>query len=169
VLDVTPIPMEQSSLRWRLTDPKYRVAPPAHLAQIEPLDAASAGRLLEVTVPWYREQPFTRGFFAEVTSTPLAGDDGAADGRRVRKWLYQRGVPFKRRVFLSWDSTEAAVTTWKMFVKYWDELWYPGSDDLAVFDESLSWALFLWHEGEAFFARRPGAGGYDRRAAATDL
>lgn len=88
-LDVTTIPIEQSHLQWRLTNPKHRVLP-----------------------------------------------------------------PFKHQVFLSWSQTEAAVTTWKMLVKYWDELWCPGSDDLAVFDESLSWALFLWHEGEAFFASR---------------
>jgi hypothetical protein len=155
VLDVTTIPMDQFPLRWRLTDPKYRVLPAAHLEQIQPLDAASARRLLELSRPWYREQPFTLGFFADVVSTPLGGDDGDEEARRVRKWLYGRGVPLKHRVFLSWSVTEAAVTTWRMVVKYWDDLWYPSSDDLAVFDESLSWALFLWHEEEAFFASRP--------------
>jgi hypothetical protein len=155
VLEVTTIPMEQFPLRWRLTDPKYRVLPPAHVEQIKPLDRASAKRLLEMTQPWYREQPFTQGFFADVVSTPISRRDGDEEIRRVRKWLYQRGVPFQHPVFLSWSDTEAAMTTWKMVVKYWDDLWYPGSDDLAVFDESLSWALFLWHEEEAFFASRP--------------
>ena len=154
VLDVTTIPMEQFPLRWRLTDPKYRVLPSADLEQIHPLDAASAKRLLEITQPWYREQPFTQGLFADVAATSISGHDDQ-EVRRVRKWLFHRGVPFKQKVFLSWSQTEAAVTTWKMLVKYWDDLWYPGSDDLAVFDESLSWALFLWHEEEAFFASRP--------------
>ena len=147
--------MEQFPLRWRLTDPKYRVLPPAHLEHIKPLDRASATRLLELTQPWYREQPFTQGFFADVVSTPLRGHDDDAEIRRVRKWLYRRGVPFKHQVFLSWSDTEAVVTTWKMVVRYWNDLWYPESDDLAVFDASLSWALFLWHEEEAFFASRP--------------
>ena len=49
MLDVTTIPMEQFPLRWRLTDPKYRVLPPAHLEPIKPLDPASAKRLLEMT------------------------------------------------------------------------------------------------------------------------
>ena len=31
MLDVTTIPMEQFPLRWRLTDPKYRVLATAHL------------------------------------------------------------------------------------------------------------------------------------------
>jgi hypothetical protein len=155
VLEVTTIPMEQFPLRWRLTDPQYRVLRPAHLEQIKPLDRASAARLMEMTQPWYREQPFTPGFFADVVSTPIGGQDDGGEIRRVRKWLYQRGVPFKHQVFLSWSDTEAVVTTWKMVVKYWNDLWYAGSDDLAVFDASLSWALFLWHEEEAFFATRP--------------
>ena len=155
MLDITTIPMEEFPLGWRLTDSKYRVLPSAHLEQIKPLDSASAKRLFEMTKPWYREQPFTQGFLADIASTPISGRDGEREIKRVRKWLYQRGIPFKHRVLLSWSNTEAAVTTWKMFVRYWDDLWYPGSDDLAVFDESLGWALFLWHEEEAFFASRP--------------
>jgi hypothetical protein len=158
VADLTTIPMQQFSLRWLLTDPKYRVLPPAHLEQIKPVDAASARLLFDMTGPWRREQPFTRDYFADVASTPLGGQDmheGKDQIRRVRKWLYRRGVPFRHRVFMSWSETEAAVTTWRILVKYWDDLWYPGSDDLAVFDESLSWALFLWHQSQAFFASRP--------------
>jgi hypothetical protein len=155
---LTTISMQQFSLRWRLTDPKYRILPQAHLGQIQPVDAASARHLFDLTSPWRREQPFTRGSFADVASTPLGGQrviEGEDQTRQVLKWLYRRGMPFRHRIFLSWSETEAAVTTWKIFVRYWDDLWYPGSDDLAVFDESLSWALFLWHEAEAFFASHP--------------
>lgn len=92
-----------------MTDPKYRVLPPAHVGQFKPLDRASAKRLLEMTQPWYSEQPFTRGFFADVVSTPISRHDGDQEIRRVRKWLYQRGVPFQHPVFLSWSDTEADV------------------------------------------------------------
>jgi hypothetical protein len=69
----------------------------------------------------------------------------------MKRWLYLRGVPFRQRVFLSWDSSAAAITRWKMVVRYWDIFWRPSSDDLFVFGEPQSWALFLWHEEEAFF------------------
>jgi hypothetical protein len=154
MFDVATIPMAQFSLRWRFTNPQYNALPARDLQRIQPLDASSAGRLLELTRPWYREQPFTQGWFADVISIPTNDIDPEAV-RRVRKWLFQRGIPFSHRVFLSWSSTEAAVTTWKMVVRYWDDLWYPASDDLVVFDSSLSWALFFWHEEEAFFASRP--------------
>lgn len=147
--------MEQFRLRWRLTDPAHRLLPPLHLEQIQPLDRASAERVFEMTKPWLAQAPFTDEFFADVQGTVIYDPDEKGIDRRVRKWLYQRGIPFRQRVLLSWRATEAVVTTWKMFVKYWDDLWYPGADDLAVFDESLSWALFLTHHGDAYFASRP--------------
>ena len=73
-------------------------------------------RLVDLTRPWYREQPFARECFADVVSTSIdvLGDEQV---RHVRKWLYQhRGVHFGRRVFLSWGDSDAAVTTWKMVV-----------------------------------------------------
>ncbi|MEQ1634784.1 MAG: hypothetical protein ABL997_20560 [Planctomycetota bacterium] len=147
--------MEKFRLRWRLTEPDARVLPPLHLEQIQPLDDASAKLVFEMSKPWYRRRPFTQDFFADVESAVIYDLDEVGISRRVRKWLYQRGLPFRQRVYLSWTETDAVVTTWKMFVKYWDDLWYPGADDLAVFDESLSWALFLEHHGFADFASRP--------------
>ena len=154
VLDLTPIPIDRFTLAWRLTDRKYRALPPDHLAQIKPFDAPSARRLADLTAPWRAEFPFTQGVFADVASTST---DTPCDGavRRVKKWLYARGVPFGHRVLLSWGETTAAATPWKIFVKYWDDFWYSMSDDLVVFDESLSWALFMCHKDEAYFARRP--------------
>jgi hypothetical protein len=159
VIDLTTIPMEQFSLRWRFTDPNYRVLPSADLAQIKPLDIASAKRLHDLTKHWYCDRPSLGGYFVDIVSTEICSSS-ADDSRRVRKWLYQRGLPFKHRVFTSWSASNAAMTTWKMVVKYWDDLWYPVSDDLAVFDESLLWLLILKHDEKAFFASgRAGSGG----------
>ena len=40
---------------------------------------------------------------------------------------------------------------WKIFIKYFDSFYYPGSDDLTVCDESLQWALLFYHEDEIYF------------------
>ena len=150
VLDVTPIPMEQFALKWRFTDPRYRALPPAHLEQVRPLSSESSLQLWELTLPLYQDLPFTPGLFRGVESVRLDNADPSAI-RAVRKWLFGRGVPFKSAVYLSYQPEWAIATTWKMVVKYWDDFWYPGSDDLRVVDESLSWALLFWHESVAFF------------------
>jgi hypothetical protein len=150
MLDVAYIPMEQFTLRWRFVDPRYRTLPPQHLAQLQPLAPESARRIWELASLLHRDLPFTDRFFRSVESTPLHGADPEAV-RAVRKWLFRRRLPFKAPVFLSYQPDAAIATTWKLVVKYWDDLWYPGSDDLSVFDASLAWGLLFWHEAEAFF------------------
>jgi hypothetical protein len=142
--------MDQFALKWRFTDPRYRVLPPLHLEQLKPLSAESSRRLWDLTLPLHGDLPFSPGLFRSVASVPLDNNDPAAI-RAVRKWLFDRGVPFKAPVYLSYQPEWAIATTWKMVVKYWDDFWYPGSDDLTVVDESFAWALLFWHESEAFF------------------
>jgi hypothetical protein len=156
MIDVAYIPMEQFTLKERFSDARFRVLPPHHLTQLRPLAPESARRVGEFTRPLHRDVPFTDGFFRNVASTPLDDTDPEAVAA-VRKWLFRRGLPFKARVFLSYEPDLAIATTWKIVVKYWNDLWYPGSDDLTVIDGSLAWALLLWHEGQAFFGdNRPG-------------
>jgi hypothetical protein len=150
MLELSHIPIEQWRYSRRLADTRYRMLPAHHLAQVHPLVPESAKRIWELALPMHRDFPFTEGFFRAVESTPLVFAEPDA-ARATRTWLFHRRLPFKARVFLSWQPDEAVDTTWKMVVKYWDDFWYPGSDDLTVFDISLTWALLLWHEEEAFF------------------
>jgi hypothetical protein len=142
--------MEQFALKWRFIDPRYRVLPPVHLEQVKPLSPESSRRLWDLSVPLHGDLPFTPGMFRVVESVPLDNRDPAAI-RAVRKWLFDCGVPFKSPVYLSYQPEWAIATSWKMVVKYWDDFWYPGSDDLTVVDESFAWALLFWHESDAFF------------------
>src|SRR5262245_36909939 len=123
--------MEQFALKWRFTDPRYRVLPSVHLDQVRPLSAESSRRLWDLTLPLLRDLPFTPGLFSTVDSVLLDKATSSAI-RDVRKWLFNRGVPFKSVVYLSYRPECSITTTWKMVVKYWDDFWYPGSDDLTV-------------------------------------
>ena len=151
MLDPTTIPMHEFPLRWRFTDPKYRLLPVAHLAQVKPLDAGSARRLHDVASRWHYDTHPADGTFVKAARTSIEAHT-PDETSRVRAWLYDRRIQFSQPVFLSWSGDLAALTTWKMVVRYWDAFWYPSSDDLLVFDASQSWALLLWHEEEAFFA-----------------
>jgi hypothetical protein len=150
MLDVTPIPMQQFALKWRFTNPRYRVLPAVHLEQVRPLSPESSRRLRDLTMPLHEDLPFTQGLFRSIESVALDKGDALAI-RSVRKWFFNRGVPFKATVYLSYGTEWAIATPWKIVVKYWDDFWYPGSDDLTVVDDSFAWALLFWHEGKAFF------------------
>jgi hypothetical protein len=148
------IPMDRFPLKWRFADPRYDVLPPRHLAEIKPLASADAKRLWDLIrqASLHREVPFPDGYFRSVAGTRIGDSHGdELEGRRVRKWLYQRGIPFRQRVWLSYQPDWALETTWKMLVKYWSAFYYPISDDLTVIDGSFNWALFFFHEHEVFF------------------
>jgi hypothetical protein len=143
------LPFEAFRLRWRF-EPPQRNPPPAHqLARIHVLSEEGSRRLWELTQPLHTSDPFTAGLFRDIASTSLA-ESSPSD---VRKWLYRRGLPCAHDVYLSWSSDTSVRTSWKLLVKYWDDFWYPMSDDLTVIDGDMGWALLLHHEGEAFFGR----------------
>ena len=125
-----------------------------HLAQVKPLSPADAKRLWDMILQadMHRAIPFTDGYFRSVVSTRIEDlYDNELEDRRVRKWLYQRGIPFGQRVWLSYHPECAIETTWRILVKYWTAFYYPISDDLTVIDGSLNWALLFFHEHEVFF------------------
>ena len=153
-MQFTTVPMDQFPLKWRFTDPRYDVLPPIHLAQVKPLAPPDARRLWDMILQaqLHRAIPFTEGYFRSVVSTRTERAHGdEAEARRVRKWLFQRGVPFRQRVWLSYQPEWAIETTWKLLVKYWTAFYYPISDDLTVIDGSFNWALLFFHEEEIFF------------------
>ncbi|MBO9659699.1 MAG: hypothetical protein J7527_12835, partial [Chitinophagaceae bacterium] len=94
--------------------------------------------------------PFEKGNFKSVEKT--YGFSTTDEGRQaLKKWLYQRGIPFAAEVFLLEESNHAIVTTWKMIIRY-SPFIFPGGD-VVVFDRTLNWCLFYFHEDEFFFGR----------------
>jgi len=139
------ISMNEFSLKWRFTDSKYYELPKEHLDQLKPLSLEGAKFLNNHIGQLHNEVPFTAKFFRVVDQIDIA------DESEARKWLYGRGLPFEKNVFLTWNAKTAMIAPWKLVVKYYNEFYYPGSDDLTVFDQGLSWALLFYHEDEIYF------------------
>ena len=144
------IPFDQFRYKWRFTEEKYNVLPPHHLEQIRPLGKEAAHLLVDVTVGNgnFDKWPLGNPSFRHVEQTQIL--DTPEDEQLIKKWLFHRGLPFEREVFASWDYDSAAITTWKMVVKYWSDFAYP-FDDLIVVDKNLNWALLFYHESIIVF------------------
>ncbi len=91
--------------------------------------------------------PFKKNFFKTI-DTIYRTDDNEPE---IKKWLYHRGLPFDKTVYLRWDPQTSLKTKWKYVVKYWDSFFYSSSDDLTVFDESLNWALLFAHHDDFYW------------------
>jgi hypothetical protein len=88
-----------------------------------------------------------KGFFRTIDKAEVL----ANNQREVKKWLYQRALPFDKPVFLTWSRENAMIVPWKIFMKYFDSFYYSISDDLTVIDQTLTWALLFYHENEIYF------------------
>ncbi|RZJ98826.1 MAG: hypothetical protein EOO46_23935 [Flavobacterium sp.] len=143
------IPIEDFRMKWRFMDSKYDILPAEHLAQLKPLDNKASGFLWDFILDsqLHNDIPFTKDFFQVIDKASI-NDNNESE---IRKWLYHRGLPFSKDVFLSWQPEDAMIVPWKIFIKYFDSFYYSISDDLTVFDESLQWALMFYHENEIYF------------------
>ncbi|WP_028786931.1 hypothetical protein [Terrimonas ferruginea] len=94
-------------------------------------------------------EPFQQNFKMVETFDQFYADDESR--QLLKKWLYHRGIPFSNQVFLLQTNENAVVTTWKMILRY-SPFIFPG-DDVAIFDQTLNWCLFFYHENKLFFVR----------------
>jgi hypothetical protein len=141
------IPMDDFSMKWRFTDAKYNLLPPIHLEQLKPLDNKASKFLWDFIIDsrLHSDIPFKKDFFRNIDKARILIDNS----REIKKWLYQRGLPFNKDVYLSWQPDMAMIVPWKLLIKYFDAFYY--ADDLTVIDPSLSWALLFYHEDEIYF------------------
>lgn len=95
--------------------------------------------------------PFVKGNFKTVEECPVLYD--LPEGHQLlKKWLFHRGIAFKTWVFVLFEGfDDPMMMTWKMLVKYSDLIFF--GEDVMVFDNSLNWCLFYYHENQLFFGK----------------
>ena len=142
------IPIDNFRLKWRFTEEKYDLLPNEHLDQLKPLNEKASLFLWNFIdqTNLHENIPFKNDFFKTIDKAKISGDNN----KEIKKWLYQRGIPFDKPVFLSWQPTDGMIVPWKIFIKYFDSFYY-GGDDLTIIDQSLIWSLLFYHEDEIYF------------------
>jgi len=141
---------------WSLfgTDEEFNALPVTHQDQIFFLDKNASKYIYEFSARanlttgdvW---DPFAKGNFKKVEEFNefYRNEESQA---KLKKWLYNRGIAFKTWVFLLPNFNDYPIlTTWKMVVKYSDVLF--SSDDIMVFDQTINWCLFFFHENHLYF------------------
>jgi len=64
------------------------------------------------------------------------------------------GISAEKKVYVNWyrydnvDEIQFVDLT-----KYFDDIWYPGLDDIDIFDATFSWILSISHDGAVRSAR----------------
>jgi hypothetical protein len=143
------IPLKDFSEEWRFMKNEHYILPGIHLNQIKPLDKKASKFLWDYIsdTGLHNEMPFKKDLFRNLDTIRINDDNK----QEIKKWLYQRGLPFEKEVYLSYQSDVALIIPWKLLVKYYDSFYYPITDDLTVIDSSLDWALLFFHEHELYW------------------
>jgi hypothetical protein len=128
-----------------------------HAAQIGLLAPADAGRVVAwafaAIPPGWPEHTDQRFEHEERLSIGASWNDETRRAE-VRRWLFGRGVPFRRTVYLLYERDQVVQTTWRMVVRYWDAFaWSVGYAMVAV-DHTLQWACCFHHEDVIVFGSR---------------
>jgi hypothetical protein len=142
------VPMDQFSLRWRWTDPKYRALSGIELALIRPFDAAAAGVAHASAIRVLKAISSTlsgTGVTAVADDESAAMHDASGDPHVVRDWLRHLVSNCNDAVIISWDQSTAVLAPWNLFVERWDDFCYPSSDDVFVFPLTGDWMLCYDH------------------------
>lgn len=70
---------------------------------------------------------------------------------QIKKWLYERGIPFEQEVFWCHQPQQAFVLTWKMVIKFSETLFF-GHDE-RIWDKTLNWSLEFNHNDVFYFGK----------------
>lgn len=64
------------------------------------------------------------------------------------------GVQPEQSILVNWDRMET-IDRIRLddFCKYFSDIWYPSSDDIEVFDNSLTWMILVEHSGNIRFTQ----------------
>lgn len=71
--------------------------------------------------------------------------------KEIKKWLYERGIPFETKVFWVPSNNHAFILTWKMVIKFADIIFW--ANDEIIWDQTLNWALKYNHNNIFYFGK----------------
>lgn len=74
--------------------------------------------------------------------------DPEAEGFSLIEVFSHIGFEIPKEVFINWYRFDQIDTmSFNDLDNYFDDFWYPGSDDIDIFDASLTWIFSVTHNG----------------------
>lgn len=133
-------------LLWRWTRETHAKLPPDELESIRPLVEHEAAALCDQVVRELAQR--------KPEERLQVGDE--SDDTAVARWLDNVIPNGANELLLIWDRRTAASVPRALFVRRWDDFWYPSSDDLSVIGTDGRWHLEMRHDGLFEFSNSAG-------------
>ena len=147
-------PISAFPFAWRITDERWTKLPSEELREIAFLSDEASVRVFQRF-----EQFPTIGMAFDAQKYHVVSDCRLDDTSKqaVQEWFASLPIRPSEQVYVSWcgNPPAVAVMPWSIFTRRYDDFWYP-FDRLAVYDDTLEWAVLLGPEERAIFILRGG-------------
>lgn len=71
---------------------------------------------------------------------------------QIETKLDSLGIQDTKKILLVWDNETALLTNWGFLKNHFSDFFYPVSDDITVFDESMQWSILIHHSETIYYS-----------------
>lgn len=137
------ISLDNFSLGWRFYKTHNPLISDVEKSEITPLSETESKKLNKI-IDYFENESNIFGKYSE-TDWFSANSEDEEKIVRFRNKVETLLKPFNEDLIISWERKTTLKTTKKIFLKYWTDFLYPGSDDVTIISEKTNWILFYKH------------------------
>lgn len=136
------IPLENFELGWRF-DKTHSNISASEIELIQALSEDESKRLNKI-IDFFENENYLKDKYSE-TDWMSASSENQEKIKRFRNQLELILKPWNEDVLISWQRKTVLKTTKEIFLRYWSDFSYAGSDDVTIISEKTNWILFYKH------------------------
>lgn len=124
------------------------ISPPRHerLSTTEAAELRNRIRLRANALKQTADVELTRELAEE--ATPVRDADPSAPGFDLLTLLRALGIRAKASVYINWYRYDVVDRIALIDLsRFFSDIWYPGADDIEIFDDTCCWLLVVPHSG----------------------
>jgi hypothetical protein len=94
----------------------------------------------------------TKGLFS--LSHEVGGIDATEEGFSLTDLMEKLGIEPRKDVYVNWYRYDRIdQIRFEELAKHFASIWYPGPDDIDIFDDSFRWIISVAHNGQVRLTR----------------
>ena len=137
------IPLEKFELGWRFNITHNPDISESEKELILALSEDESKRLNKI-IDFFENENYLKDKYSE-TDWMSANSENQEKVERFRNQLELILKPWNEDILISWHRKTVLKTTKEIFLKYWTDFLYAGSDDVTITSEKTNWILFYKH------------------------
>ena len=141
--------IEDFPLKWRFDSLKAN-----ELADFENnltiINRKGCEKIASVLENWnlHSDFPFKKDLFFKNDHFSIAENNN----KQIESKLDSLRFEDSKEILLEWDNETALLTNWRFLKNHLSDFFYPGSDDITMFDESMRWSILIHHSETVYYS-----------------